>query len=141
MLKELTIGGLAEQTGCKIQTIRFYEQIGLLKTPARTEGNQRRYGTDSVKRLQFIRHARDMGFDVEDIRELLRLSAHPEEKCQSAEEIARRHLSSVRDRIKKLKKLEKELVRVTENCTCQKIAECHVIEVLADHGKCGSRQH
>lgn len=140
-MKELTIGNLAEQTNCKIQTIRFYEQIGLLKPPARTEGNQRRYGTDSVKRLQFIRHARDMGFDVDDIRELLRLSAHPEENCQSAEEIARRHLSSVRDRIKKLRKLEKELARVTENCTCQKIAECRVIEVLADHGKCRSWQH
>ncbi len=141
MLKELTIGGLAEQTGCKIQTIRFYEQIGLLKPPARTEGNQRRYGTDSVKRLSFIRHARDMGFDVEDIRELLRLAAHPEEKCHTADEIARRHLEGVRDRVKKLKKLEKELIRVTENCACQTVADCRVIEALADHGKCRSKQH
>jgi len=141
MLKELTIGGIAEETGCKIQTIRFYEEIGLLKPPARTEGNQRRYGSDSVKRLQFIRHARDMGFAVDDIRELLRLAALPQEKCRTANEIAHRHLEGVRDRIKKLKKLEKELVRITDSCACQTVADCRVIEALADHGKCHLRQH
>lgn len=141
MLKTLAIGEISRETGCKPQTIRFYEQIGMLKPSVRTDGNQRRYDTDSVKRLKFIRHARDMGFDIGDIRELLRLASMPEEKCQTADEIAHRHLASIRDRIRKLKKLERELIRVTEACNHQTIAECHVIEALADHSKCLTKQH
>src|SRR5690606_8356649 len=67
----LSIGDLARRTGVKVPTIRYYEQIGLLPSPPRTAGGQRRYGEDELKRLDFIRHARDLAFDIEDIRQLL----------------------------------------------------------------------
>lgn len=78
MTSDLPIGALAERTGCNIQTIRYYEQIGLLPQPSRTEGGQRRYGTDTARRLAFIRHARDLGFDIDSIRELMQLAGAPE---------------------------------------------------------------
>lgn len=77
----LSIGTLAKRTGTKVQTIRYYEQIGLMPEPERTEGGQRRYGTQSHDRLAFIRHARQLGFSLEAIRELLDLSDSPEQSC------------------------------------------------------------
>ena len=76
-MADIGIGRLAELTGVKIPTIRFYEQNGLVPPPCRTEGRQRRYDESAVRRLHFIRHARDLGFSVEDIRQLLALSEHP----------------------------------------------------------------
>ncbi len=72
---DLSIGELSRQTAVKMATIRYYEQVGLLASPARTAGKQRRYGPADVTRLNFIRHSRELGFEVEDIRELLALSA------------------------------------------------------------------
>lgn len=141
MLKTLGIGELAKETGCKVQTIRFYEQIGLLPSPPRTSGNQRRYDADNVKRLRFIRHARDMGFDIGDIRELIALVQNPLDKCDAANEIALHHLEMVRERIQRLKRLEKELARIADCPKNKTVAECRVIEILADHGKCKSKKH
>ncbi len=77
----LAIGTLAKRTGTKVQTIRYYEQIGLLPEPGRTEGGQRRYGDEDLDRLAFIRHARQLGFTLEAIRELLDLSDNPSRSC------------------------------------------------------------
>ena len=73
----LTIGQLAKQTGCKVQTIRYYEQIGLMPKALRTEGNQRRFGQAHLERLTFVRHSRELGFPLSAIRELLRLGDNP----------------------------------------------------------------
>ena len=73
----ISIGQLSQRTGIKVPTIRFYEQIGLIAAPPRTEGNQRRYGQAEVDRLNFIRNARELGFEVDDIRELLDMAAEP----------------------------------------------------------------
>lgn len=135
MKPDIGIGALAAATGCKVQTIRFYEQIGLLPPPPRTEGNQRRYDEGSVKRLHFIRHARDMGFEINDIRELLALAANPAQECRKADEIALRHLESIRAKIRRLKKLEKELSHLAACPKHRRAAECRVLEVLSDHGK------
>jgi DNA-binding transcriptional MerR regulator len=88
------IGELARRTGVKVPTIRYYEQIGLLPAPARSEGHQRRYAPSQVARLNFIRHARELGFEVEAIRELLTMSERPEQSCADADRIARRHLEA-----------------------------------------------
>jgi len=138
-IKGLSIGDLARRTETKVQTIRYYEQIGLLPDPARSGGNQRVYGESSLKRLAFIRHARDLGFPVEAIRDLLRLSDHPESPCDDADAIARRHLVEVEDRIKRLRTLQKELKRMIEQHRHDggSIADCRVIEVLSDHALCG----
>jgi len=133
----LSIGAMAKQTGVKVETIRYYEQVGLLPEPERTEGNQRRYGRRHRERLAFIRHARDLGFTVESIRALLRLSDKPDMACDDAHAIAIAHLGDVRDKIARLRLLEGELERIAMSCTGgAKACDCAIIEALADHGKC-----
>lgn len=139
----LAIGDLARATGVSVRTIRYYEAAGLLRAPARTAGNQRAYGEADRRRLAFIRHARELGFPMADIGELLRLAdAAPDAPCHGADAIARRHLAAVRDRLARLRSLESELVRMTA-CAHERIADCRVIEVLADadHGHCADPAH
>lgn len=133
---DIPIGELSRRTQVKVPTIRYYEQIGLLPEPARTEGQQRRYGAAEVTRLNFIRHARELGFEVEDIRELLALSADPDRPCADADAIASRHLIAVKRRIGQLTALRAELQRMVEDCRHGRIGDCRVIEVLADHRQC-----
>ena len=130
-----SIGELSKRTGVKIPTIRYYEQMGLIDVPERSEGNQRRYTADGLSRLSFIRHSRDLGFSIEDIKGLLELSEHPEKPCHDAHGIAVQHLKSVQNRIAKLRRLERELKRVSK-CDADSVAECAVIETLADHSLC-----
>ena len=130
-----SIGELSKRTGVKIPTIRYYEQMGLIDAPERSEGNQRRYTKEGLSRLSFIRHSRDLGFSMEDIKGLLELSQHPEKPCNDAHRIAVHHLQDVQDRIVKLRRLERELKRISK-CESGNIAECAVIETLADHGLC-----
>jgi DNA-binding transcriptional MerR regulator len=132
----LPIGELSRRTGVKVPTIRFYEQIGLLSAPPRTEGNQRRYGKPEVERLNFIRHSRELGFEVEDIRELLEMAASPQASCHQADSIARNHLTEIDRRIASLTALRGELERMVEECGHGRICDCRIIEVLADHGEC-----
>ncbi len=99
---DISIGELARRSGVKVPTIRYYEQIGLLPAPPRTEGRQRRYGEGEVKRLNFIRHARELSFEIEDIRQLLALSATPQRSCHEADSIAIRHLDWIEERIGRL---------------------------------------
>ncbi len=130
------IGDLSRRTGVKVPTIRYYEQMGLISAPDRTEGNQRRYERADLDRLTFIRHARDLGFPIEAIRELLTLSRHPEEPCDRADQIAREQLDEVREKIAKLKKLEEELSRIASHDGCHTVSDCYVIRALSDHGLC-----
>lgn len=133
----LTIGKLAEATGTKVPTIRYYEQIGLLPAAERSSGNQRLYRRAMRDRLAFIRHARDLGFPLEAIRELLALSDDPNRSCAAADAIARRQLLAVQDRIRRLSALQGELERMVRQCAHGSIADCRVIEVLGNHGLCG----
>ena len=132
----LPIGELSRRTGVKVPTIRFYEQIGLLPSPPRTEGNQRRYGKPEVERLNFIRHSRELGFEVEDIRELLDMAASPQASCHQADSIARSQPTEIDRRIASLTALRGELTRMVEECGHGRICDCRIIEVLADHGEC-----
>ncbi|MBL6430172.1 MAG: helix-turn-helix domain-containing protein [Maritimibacter sp.] len=132
----LTIGSLAKKTGTKVQTIRYYEQIGLMPEPGRTEGGQRRYGDAELDRLSFIRHSRQLGFSLDAIRELLDLSDHPEKSCDEADAIARRQLGQVEQRMARLKALRTELKRMVHECSGGRTAGCRVLEVLRDHSEC-----
>ena len=132
----LTIGSLANKTGTKVQTIRYYEQIGLMPEPGRTEGGQRRYGDDELDRLAFIRHARQLGFSLEASRELLDLSDHPHRPCLEADAIARRQLKQVEQRLARLEALRTELQRMVHECSGGQTADCRVLEVLRDHSEC-----
>ncbi|MEY8828859.1 helix-turn-helix domain-containing protein [Sedimentitalea sp. XS_ASV28] len=132
----LTIGTLARRTGTKVQTIRYYEQIGLMPEPGRTAGGQRRYGEAELDRLAFIRHARQLGFTLEAIRELLDLSDNPEKSCDEADQIARRQLRQVELRMARLEALRTELKRMVHECSGGNTADCRVLEVLRDHSEC-----
>jgi DNA-binding transcriptional MerR regulator len=132
----LTIGSLAKRTGAKVQTIRYYEQIGLMPEPGRTEGGQRRYGDAELDRLSFIRHARDLGFGLDAIRELLDLSDRPERPCADVDAIARRHLDDVERRIRRLETLQVELRRMLAQCDEGRVFDCRVLQVLRDHTEC-----
>ena len=135
MVKAVSIGVAASKSGVKVPTIRFYEEIGLLAAPARTEGNRRVYDEADLRRLSFIRHARELGFDMGDIRSLLDLQGHPEQPCEGADAIAEAKLGEVRRRIASLKALEAELVRMVR-CSHNRVDNCRVIETLADHQLC-----
>lgn len=137
----LTIGKLGEAAGVKVPTIRYYEQIGLLPAPGRSAGNQRLYGQAALDRLAFIRHARELGFPLEAIRDLLSLSDRPGQPCESADAIARAQLAATRTRIARLRALESELERMVAQCAHGTIAECRVIEVLGDHSRCLHDHH
>ena len=141
MSTRLTIGRIAAAAGCKVQTVRYYEQIGLLPRPARSEGNQRLYGKADVDRLMFIRHARELGFRLDAIRDLLGLSDRPEQSCAAVDAIARAQLAEVEQRIDRLRALQRELQRMVAECSGGRIAECRVIEVLSDHALCRPGDH
>lgn len=131
-----TIGRLAEATSTKVQTIRYYEGIGLLAPFARTAGGHRLYDGEHRKRLTFIRHARELGFSIEAIRELLSLSDTPQTSCERADDIASRQLAEVEQRLKQLQALKTELQRMVEECGHGRVCDCRVIEVLSDHRLC-----
>ncbi len=141
MANALTIGRVADAAGCKAQTIRYYEQIGLLPAPPRSEGNQRLYDDAAIQRLSFIRHARQLGFPLQAIRDLISLSDRPEQTCEAADAIARQQLADVDRRIRRLQALRHELERMIEQCKGGRIADCLVIETLGDHGLCDVDDH
>jgi DNA-binding transcriptional MerR regulator len=131
---DIPIGELSRRTGVKVPTIRYYEQVELLPPPPRTPGRQRRYGPAEVSRLNFIHHARDLGFAIETIRELLALSSQPDQSCARIDRLARRHKLEVERRIGRLEALRDELQRMLRACSRGRVRECRVIEALSGHG-------
>ena len=134
MQKRLSIGAAAKRTGIKVATIRYYEEIGLLPAPPRTDSNRRTYSEEDVRRLKFVRHARELGFNLDAIRQLLALAGFPEEPCAEADEIARARLVEVEGKIARLTALRAELQGMIEQGTHGLIRECRIIEVLANEG-------
>lgn len=134
----LKIGDLARATDTKVETVRYYERIGLMPPPERTGGNYRSYTTAQLQRLNFIRHARGLGFDISEIRSLLDLADQPDRDCAEADRIATGHLSAVEAKIAQLEVLRAELSRMVGQCRGGQVATCRVMEVLADHSHCMS---
>lgn len=128
----LTIGRLSAATGVKVPTIRFYESAGLLPAPPRTASDRRLYDQPAVRRLCFIRHARNLGFPLEAVRALLELAAHPEQPCGQADEILAEQLAEVDRKITQLTALRGELARMADHCGGGRVADCRVIESLAE---------
>jgi len=124
-----------------VQTIRYYEQIGLLPEPERSGGNQRIYRQQHLDRLGFIRHSRELGFSLDQIREILSLSDDPSHACEEVDQIARAHLREVESRIRRLQSMRKELKRMISQCAGSQVSDCRIIEVLSDHSLCLSETH
>jgi DNA-binding transcriptional MerR regulator len=132
----MPIGRLAAKAGVKVPTIRYYESVDLLPAPLRTGSNRRTYNEKDVRRLSFIRHARELGFEVDAIRELLALADEPQRPCAQADAIARAHFADIEGKIARLELLRDEVSRMLTECSQREIRECRVIEVLASHGEC-----
>ena len=129
-----SIGALARETGVKVPTIRFYEAVGLLPEPERTASNRRIYGSDAARRLNFIRHARELGFELSAIRQLLALADDPQRPCAEVDAIAREHLGEIDSRIHRLTALRDELGRMIRQCAKGRISNCRIVEVLGGKG-------
>jgi DNA-binding transcriptional MerR regulator len=127
----LTIGRLSKATATKVETICYYERIGLLSAPARSEGNYRLYTEEHRKRLAFIRKGRALGFTIEQVRALLRLTDQREQSCAEVDRLAADHVQAIDQKIADLAALGDELRRLIAQCRRGKISECRIVEALA----------
>jgi Cu(I)-responsive transcriptional regulator len=131
-MNELTIGELAKATGTKPVTVRYYEQAGLLPPPPRTSGNYRAYGADHLHRLRFIRRCRDLGFTLDQMRDLLRLSSQEDHACAEVDRLTAEHLTEIEQKMADLARLADELRRIGSQCQGGgRIADCRIIEALS----------
>ncbi len=128
--REFGIGRLSRHTGCNIETIRYYEKIGLLPAPPRTAGGHRLYGNEHARRLRFIRRGRELGFSLDDVRALLGLADGDECNCGRVKEITLHHLDSVKDKIRDLRQLERTLAKISDDCEGGIAPSCPIIEAL-----------
>jgi len=128
----IRIGELARRTGCNIETIRYYERIGLVPHPPRSAGRYRLYETEDVRRLFFVRRARELGFGLDEIRALLVLSAeHSDGTCGEVRELAARHLADVRVKIADLRAMERALTEAVRRCDGGHLPGCPLIDTLS----------
>lgn len=130
----LTIGELGKATGTKVETVRYYERIGLLAKPPRTGGNYRAYGEEALGRLSFIRRARDLGFPLDQVRALLSLSDDRGRDCATVDALARDHLAEVARKISDLQALRRELAALIDSCDGGTVEDCRIIEALGPPG-------
>ena len=128
----LAIGTLARRTGTQVETIRYYEHVGLLPRPPRSPGGYRQYGREHLSRLTFIRRARALGFSLEEVRRLLRLADERRRPCAEARAVAAAHLAEVRAKIAGLRTMERVLRGTVARCDAGTGIECPLIESLSD---------
>lgn len=130
----LTIGEMGKATNSRIETIRYYERIGLLPKPPRTSGNYRNYGQNELGRLSFIRRSRDLGFSLDQVRALLSLSDDRNCDCAGVDRIAKEHLLEVDRKLADLAALRRELKAVIDSCDGGIVADCRIIDALGPMG-------
>jgi len=133
----MKIGELASATGTKVETVRFYEKIGLLSPPARTASNYRSYGEEHLARLSFIRRARNLGFGLDAVRELLRLADGPDQPCADIDSMASGKIKEIDAKIADLKRLRKVLFELVSACNTGTVRACPIVEALAPRGAHG----
>jgi MerR family transcriptional regulator, mercuric resistance operon regulatory protein len=126
----LSIGELSRLTGVNIETIRYYERIGVMPVPPRTEGGQRIYGEDHLKRLAFVRRSRELGFSLDEVRALLGLVGSHALTCADVRNMALGHIVDIRQKVKDLKKLERVLTDLADRCHGRKVPECPLLDTL-----------
>ena len=126
----LTIGRLAALTGVNLETVRYYERVGLMPSPERTAGGHRNYRPEHRSRLAFIRRARELGFRLDDIRALIQLAEQGRKGCAEVKAIAQDHLRGVRAKMDDLSRLAAVLDEAIENCGDGQAPGCPVIEAL-----------
>jgi MerR family transcriptional regulator, mercuric resistance operon regulatory protein len=125
-----SIGVLSANTGCNVETIRYYERIGLLPAPARSAGGQRTYRAADADRLRFIQRARALAFPIEDVRKLIALGARPEAIRAETRALAAAHLAEIKRRHAKLAQVAAELGALIEQCPGRNAPACPIIDAL-----------
>jgi len=126
----ITIGALSKRTGVHVETIRYYERIGILPKPDRSPGGQRLYPEQYRWRLAFVRRARDLGFSLDDVRALLQLTGGQRVACAKVKSITEKHLADIRQRIKELKQLERMLSAMVTQCKGDEVSDCPILDAL-----------
>jgi MerR family mercuric resistance operon transcriptional regulator len=126
----MKIGEVATASGCHLETIRYYERIGLLPRPHRTGSGYRAYTQEDVARIRFITRGRDLGFSLEEIRSLLRLTEDPDMSCEQVDALARHHLAEIQARLKELRRIARELEHTIAGCAGGRRGSCAILEVL-----------
>lgn len=126
----MTIGPLSEKTGCNIETIRYYERIGMMPKPPRTAGGHRVYREEHLKRLTFIRRSRELGFTLDQVRNLLLLVDGDDFTCDEVKTMTLEHADNVHRKINDLKKLERVLKDMVSQCDRGDVPDCPVIDAL-----------
>jgi MerR family transcriptional regulator, mercuric resistance operon regulatory protein len=126
----LTIGALSERTEVNIETIRYYERIGILPNPPRSAGGHRLYGKEHAQRLVFIRRSRQLGFSLDQVRELLGLSSGRHMTCARVKNITEQHIADIRHRVRDLKRLERVLSELTSQCRGDEMGQCPILDAL-----------
>jgi MerR family mercuric resistance operon transcriptional regulator len=126
----LTIGALSDRTHCNIETIRYYERIGLMPLAARSDGGHRLYGEDHVKRLRFIRRSRELGFTLDQVRALLQLVDGQRYTCAQVKRITMEHLDEIRRKVADLRTIERVLKDMAAQCDGGAVPKCPVVDAL-----------
>ena len=127
----MLIGEISTRTGVNIETIRYYERIGLIPAPPRKNGRRCIYDESHVRRLRFVRRSRGLGFALDDIRTLLALADRGEQACSETKEMTVRHLADVRGKIASLRKLERALREMTDACRPGRQSSCPILDALS----------
>jgi MerR family mercuric resistance operon transcriptional regulator len=131
-VKSIRRGDLARATGCNLETIRYYEKIGIMPDPPRSSKGYRNYDDTHVQRLKFVMRSRDLGFKLEEVRGLLGLVDDQSQTCAEVQAIAQDHLSDVRSKITDLERIERVLSETVARCTGDAAPECAVVDALFD---------
>lgn len=126
----VAIGLVSKRTGCNIETVRYYERVGLLPAPVRSPGGYRLYGDEHLKRLTFVRRARSLGFSIDEVRTLLKLADERKRPCAEVRVVAAAHLEDVRAKIADLRAMERVLSETVARCADGKQSDCPLIEAL-----------
>ena len=130
MSAALTIGAMARETGTKVETVRYYERIGLLPQAGRSPGGQRRFAPDHLKRLNFIRRARGLGFSLDEVRTLLNLADKSEESCDEVRRIALEQLDQIAHKIGDLRSMQTVLSDMAARCVGDTVPDCPILDAL-----------
>lgn len=128
----VSIGALSKRTGVKIETIRYYERIGVMPAPERTAGGFRAYREDHLKRLSFVRRGRELGFSLADLRQLLRLVDGHAYTCAQVRAMTLQHVAEIRHKIDDLRRLERVMSGMAAQCTGRRVPDCPIIDALFD---------
>ena len=133
MSENVKIGELAERTSCQVETIRYYERIGLLPAPTRSSNNYRTYGEAHIERLLFIRHCRALDMTLDEVRLLLKFRDHPDEDCDGVNDLLDKHIGHVVERIASLSALEGQLRELRGRCRSADASKaCGILHALSE---------